>query len=74
MDNEGDKLDSATFTDLRFSWNPDFANNAMTISLGLNNLLDEDPPVCQNCGVIGMNPVAHDLPGRVGYVRFTYQQ
>jgi len=74
MENEGTKLDSAMFTDLRLSWNPSFADDSMTITLGFNNVLDEDPPVCQNCGVIGFNPVVHDIPGRVGYLRFTYQQ
>ena len=74
MDNEGDKLDSATFTDLRLTWTPGFANDALALSLGFNNVFDEDPPVCQNCGVIGINPVVHDLPGRVGYLRVSYQQ
>jgi iron complex outermembrane receptor protein len=73
MDNDGSKLDSAMFTDLRLSWNPSFADDSMTFTLGFNNVLDEDPPVCQNCGVIGFNPVVHDIPGRVGYVRFSYQ-
>jgi iron complex outermembrane receptor protein len=73
MENEGTKLDSAMFTDLRLSWNPSFADDSMTFTLGFNNVLDEDPPVCQNCGVIGFNPVVHDIPGRVGYVRFSYQ-
>ena len=73
MDNDGAKLDSAMFTDLRLSWNPSFADDSMTFTVGFNNVLDEDPPVCQNCGVIGFNPVVHDIPGRVGYVRFSYQ-
>ncbi len=73
MENEGTKLDSAMFTDLRLSWNPSFADESMTFTVGFNNVLDEDPPVCQNCGVIGFNPVVHDIPGRVGYVRFSYQ-
>lgn len=70
----GSTLDSAMFTDLRLSWNPSMANDSLTFTLGLNNLLDEDPPVCDACGVIGMSPVSHDLPGRVGYLRVTYQQ
>lgn len=69
----GSTLDSAMFTDLRLSWNPDMMDDALTISVGLNNLLDEDPPVCDACGVIGMSPVSHDLPGTVGYLRVTYQ-
>jgi iron complex outermembrane receptor protein len=74
VEDDGSMLDSVTFTDLRLTWTPDFANDALALSLGFNNVFDEDPPVCQNCGVIGMNPVAHDLPGRVGYIRVSYQQ
>jgi iron complex outermembrane recepter protein len=70
----GAKLDSALFTDVQFRYTPGFANDALTIALGFNNVLDEDPPVCFPCGVIGMSIVAHDLPGRVGYLRVTYQQ
>jgi iron complex outermembrane receptor protein len=73
MDNDGSKLDSVTFTDLRLSWNPRFADDGLTFTLGFNNVLDEDPPVCQNCGSIGFNPVVHDIPGRVGYLRVSWQ-
>ena len=70
----GSKLDSVAFTDLRASWNPDFADDAITISLGFNNVFDEDPPVCDACGIIGLSPVSHDLPGRVTYLRLTYER
>lgn len=66
-------LDSVMFTDLRFSYNPSFADDAVTVTLGLNNVLDEDPPVCSPCGSIGMSRVSHDLPGTVGYLRVTYE-
>ncbi|HEX5764070.1 MAG TPA: TonB-dependent receptor, partial [Woeseiaceae bacterium] len=67
------QLDSAMFTDLRFSYNPAFADDALTLTLGFNNVLNEDPPVCDPCGSIGMSRVAHDIPGTVGYLRVTYQ-
>ena len=70
----GTKVDSVLFTDLRVSYTPSFANDGLTISAGINNLFDEDPPVCFPCGVIGMSIVAHDLPGQVGYLRVSYQQ
>jgi iron complex outermembrane receptor protein len=66
-------LDSAMFTDLRFSYNPSFADDAVTVTLGMNNVLDEDPPVCNPCGSIGMSRVAHEIPGTVGYLRVTYE-
>ena len=60
-------------TDLRFTYDPQFLGDAMTLPVGINNVFDEDPSVCNACGVIGMSPVSHDLPGRVCYFRFTYE-
>jgi len=74
MDLSGDtKVDSAMFTDVRLSYMPNFAGDAVTITLGINNVFDEDPPICFPCGVIGMSTVVHDLPGTVGYLRVSYQ-
>jgi len=70
----GTTVDSAMFTDLRISYTPNFANDGLTIALGFNNVLDEDPPLCFPCGTIGLSNVSHDLPGRVGYLRVSYQQ
>ena len=70
----GTEVDSVVFTDLRVAWTPDFGDGRLTLSAGVNNVLDEDPPICFPCGVIGMSIVVHDLPGRVGYVRATWQQ
>lgn len=69
----GTPLDSALFTDLRFSYTPAIADDAVTVAIGFNNILDEDPPVFAP-STIGMSLVSHDLPGRVGYIRVTYQQ
>jgi iron complex outermembrane receptor protein len=69
----GTTLDSVMFTDLQVRYNPSFADEALTIALGFNNLFDEDPPVCDECGGPGMSIVVHDMPGTVGYLRVTYQ-
>ena len=65
---------SALFTDARSSFTPEMLSERWTVSVGFNNLLDEDPPLCFPCGAIGMSQVAHDLPGRVGYLRVSYQK
>ena len=44
----------------------------LAIVFGVNNVLDEDPSVCDSCGVINMSPVVHDLPGRVAYARLSF--
>ncbi len=68
------KVDSVMFTDVRLSYTPDFANDGLTLTAGVNNVFDEDPPICFPCGVIGMSIAVHDIPGPVGYLRVTYQQ
>ncbi len=70
---DGSELDSAMFTDLRLNYAPEFANDALTLSVGINNLLDEDPPIF-GPSTTGMSNVVHDLPGRVAYVRFGYER
>ncbi len=66
-------IDSALFTDVQVRFIPTFLDESLTFALGVNNVLDEDPPPCL-CGVVGMSLVAHDLPGRMGYLRVTYEQ
>ncbi len=73
LDTDGSTLDSAVFTDLQVRYNPTFMDEALTIALGFNNLFDEDPPACDDCGGPGVSIVVHDIPGRVAYLRMTYQ-
>ncbi|MCY4476773.1 MAG: TonB-dependent receptor [Gammaproteobacteria bacterium] len=70
----GDDIDSVVFADLSLSYTPRTFGDNWTLALGFNNLFDEDPPLCFPCGVIGMSLVAHDLPGRVGYLRVSYRR
>ena len=67
---DDDSLDSVLFTDLRLSYRPTLLEEAMQVSLGFNNVFDEDPPASRG---IGLSNVLHDLPGRVGYLRFSYE-
>ncbi len=71
IQNNDEPLSSVFFTDVRFRYTwPYGNNNTFSTVVGLNNIFDEDPPVCNACGVIGMSQVLHDIPGTVGYVRF----
>ncbi|HUP41611.1 MAG TPA: TonB-dependent receptor, partial [Thermoanaerobaculia bacterium] len=65
----GNTLDSRVFTDVQARYLLPWRDDAVTFVLGSTNVLDEDPAVCDSCGVIGMSPVVHDLPGRVIYAR-----
>jgi iron complex outermembrane recepter protein len=65
----GNTLDARVFTDVQAQYTLPFASSAATAIVGANNVLNEDPAVCDSCGVIGMSPVVHDLPGVVVYAR-----
>ncbi len=67
IQDSGSVLASILYTDLLVRWDlPGYESS--TLAFGINNLLDEDPSVCDSCGVVSMSPF-HDLPGMVGYVR-----
>lgn len=66
-----DRLNSALFTDVQFKYKPSYLDEAFTITAGLNNVFDEDPPVLDT-SLVGMSLVSHDIPGTVGYLRLTY--
>lgn len=64
----GSTLDSILYTDVLVSYHLPFGGESTRLSIGINNLFDEDPSVCDACGVVSMSPF-HDLPGTYGYVR-----
>ena len=65
----GNVLASRLYTDLRVRYRLPSGDNKTDFIVGVNNLFDEDPSVCDSCGVINMSPVVHDLPGMIGYAR-----
>lgn len=69
----GNVLSSEVFTDIQFRYKPAIFEDKFSITFGANNVLDNDPAVCDACGSIGMSPVIHDLPGVVAYLRLSAQ-
>ncbi len=65
----GNTLNSRAFVDIQAQYSLPKSANSATFVLGINNVLDEDPAICDSCGVIGMSPVVHDLPGMIAYAR-----
>lgn len=42
-------------------------------TLGVNNVLDTDPPPCFSCQAGGFDPAQYDVPGQFGYVRLVWR-
>lgn len=49
-----------------------FTDN-MEFTVGVNNILDTDPPPCFSCQAGGFDPATYDVPGQFGYVRLTFR-
>jgi iron complex outermembrane receptor protein len=67
------KLDSTMFNDLQVTWQPSNMDDNLTITLGINNVFDEDPPACYSCSLNGYDPSTYDMPGNFTYLRATWR-
>ena len=66
-------IDSTLYTDLQVSWQPsNVLDSRLRFTLGLNNVFDENPPLCTSCGLNNFNATLHDIPGVYGYFQATY--
>ncbi len=63
-------LEATTYNDLQVMWRPEFgAENDLAITLGFQNLFDEDPPTCYSCSLNGYDPSNYDAQGVFGYLQ-----
>ena len=67
--NELNEIDSTFYLDLQGNWRPSALNDRLTLTLGINNALDEDPPPCFSCALNGFDATTYDVPGMFWYAR-----
>jgi iron complex outermembrane receptor protein len=72
--NPVNRLDETYYTDLQFRWTPPRFKDRVELSVGMNNLFDEDPPGCFSCSLNNYDPGTYDAPGRFAYLRIAYKQ
>lgn len=60
---------SGSFTPIPVRTSP-AACSALTV--GVNNVFDQDPPACFSCNLNNYDPTTYDVPGRFGYLRLSY--
>jgi iron complex outermembrane receptor protein len=65
------KLRITVYNDLQATWSPDF-DHQLSVTAGVNNLLNRDPPNCYSCSLNGFNGATYDVPGIFGYLSATY--
>jgi iron complex outermembrane recepter protein len=62
-------MDSKIYTDLQLSWTPPVFDQQLTVAVGINNLLDEDPPPCLSCDLNNFDGTLYPVPGRFIHAR-----
>jgi iron complex outermembrane receptor protein len=71
---EINELDSVVYTDLQFSWAPEeLFGGGWSFSIGVNNLLDEEPPICFSCDLNSLDGTIYPIAGQFWYVRAAFQ-
>jgi len=65
-------LGAVVYNDARVSWKLPVSIQA-SISFGVNNIFDKDPPVCLSCSLNGYDASTYDLPGRFPYIEADFK-
>ena len=71
---EFNDLDSVLYNDIQATWRPGMFGDNLDLTLGVNNLFDEDPPPCYSCALNGFDGNVYDIPGQFYYARLTYRR
>ena len=71
--NDFHELGSIVYNDLQIGWANSFTIEGLTTSVGVNNVFDNDPPICLTCTLNGYDAGTYDLPGRFWYVSIDYK-
>ena len=57
------------YGDVQVSYTPSFLDKRFTITAGVNNVFNQDPPPCVTCNLNNYDPTSYDVPGQFGYLR-----
>ncbi len=71
--NSKNTLDSTVFNDVQLTYTPEALGGNFDITLGINNVFEEDPPDCYSCSLNGYDPSTYDVPGRFTYLRASWR-
>lgn len=64
-----DELDAKVYADLQVAWTLPYFDQKMQVALGINNVLDEDPPPCRACDLNNYDGTIYPVPGRYIHAR-----
>lgn len=73
VEGDGSKLNSRFYGDVQLTLTPGWLNSRTTLTIGVNNVFNQDPPACNSCTGPNFDPTTYDVPGQFGYLRIAYK-
>ncbi len=73
VETDGKKLNSRFYGDIQLSVTPASFDKRLSLTIGVNNVFNQDPPPCFSCTGPNYDPTTYDVPGQFGYLRLTYK-
>jgi iron complex outermembrane receptor protein len=71
-ESDGHTISARAYLDGQLRWAPAFMQD-LGFAVGVNNILDKDPPTCTTCGIPNYDPNLYDIPGRYIYGRISFK-
>ena len=65
----GNRLGDTFYGDVRLTYSPVALAHKMTVTVGVNNVFNKNPPACFSCTGPNYDPTTYDVPGQFGYLR-----
>jgi iron complex outermembrane receptor protein len=69
---DGKKLDNTFYGDVQVTLSPGWLENRLGLTIGVNNVFNQDPPACFSCTGPNYDPSTYDVPGQFGYIRLSW--
>ncbi len=66
-------MGSTFYGDAQAYFSPGWMDHRIRLTLGVNNLFNQDPPVCFTCDGANFDTTSYDVPGQFGYLRLSYK-
>ncbi|MFA5989413.1 MAG: TonB-dependent receptor [Sphingomonas sp.] len=66
-------LGSRFYGDIQLTYTPSWVGQRVTLTAGVNNVFNQDPPACVSCSLNNFDPTTYDVPGQFGYLRLSYK-
>jgi iron complex outermembrane receptor protein len=71
--NSKNVLDPTFYNDVQVTWTPRALDDQVDVTVGVNNLFNQQPPKCYSCALNGFDATTYDIPGVFGYVKAGYR-